>query len=499
MMSTFAMTEASSKSSAILSTAILLIVGYIAAYLVNGRKKAFTDLARLGKKDDSDFTRTLLDGYRKYRDAPWILPLKPNYLILPARYIDEVKSLPNSKFSFDDEMYLRFAGRYSTLGVLTAPELIHSIRSDLTRSIGRVLEELQKESDFAITENIGACDEWTQVPLHMKMLRIVAHLSGRVFVGHPLCRNEEWIQATINYTVAAFGVQVAVLKYPKLIRPFIAPFLPQVKTVHRQFTTAERLLKPIIEERLAAMKEDTDAVLPEDAIQFLIRNSGGKADDIAYSAKLQMFLSLAAIHTTTMTLTHTIYDLCAHPEVVEPLREELKSVLDSDDGILVKQSMTKLKKMDSFMKESQRFNGTAALTLRRMTNETFQLSDGLEIPRGQSIAFNTYGTNMDPSIYPNPEKFDAFRFSDLRELPGNETRFQFVATTLDSLNFGHGVHACPGRFFASNEVKVALSYILQNYDFKFKDGEKRPVNVCSNFTIVPDPSVGIVFKRRKAA
>lgn len=43
------------------------------------------------------------------------------------------------------------------------------------------------------------------------------------------------------------------------------------------------------------------------------------------------------------------------PEYVEPLRREIESVLDPN-GFIVKSSFDQLVKLDSIMKESQRFN-----------------------------------------------------------------------------------------------------------------------------------------------
>jgi hypothetical protein len=53
-------------------------------------------------------------------------------------------------------------------------------------------------------------------------------------------------------------------------------------------------------------------------------------------------------------------------------------------------------------------------------------------------------------IYPDPEVFDGFRFSKLRESEeSGSAKYQVITTTLDYLPFGHGRHACPGRFFAA--------------------------------------------------
>lgn len=51
-----------------------------------------------------------------------------------------------------------------------------------------------------------------------------------------------------------------------------------------------------------------------------------------------------------------LYDLAAYQEHVAPLREELQTVLSEDGGKFRKSTMPKLRKLDSFMKESQRVN-----------------------------------------------------------------------------------------------------------------------------------------------
>ena len=51
-----------------------------------------------------------------------------------------------------------------------------------------------------------------------------------------------------------------------------------------------------------------------------------------------------------------MYHLAAEPDkYVAPLREEVERVIDEEGW--TKGAMTKLWKLDSFMKESQRFNG----------------------------------------------------------------------------------------------------------------------------------------------
>jgi len=49
---------------------------------------------------------------------------------------------------------------------------------------------------------------------------------------------------------------------------------------------------------------------------------------------------------------------------------------------------------------------------------------------------------MEEKTYPDPEQFDPFRFSEIREENEDEaTKHQMVATSAENLPFGLGKHA----------------------------------------------------------
>jgi cytochrome P450 len=69
----------------------------------------------------------------------------------------------------------------------------------------------------------------------------------------------------------------------------------------------------------------------------------------------------------------------------------------------------------------------------------------------------------------------------------------------ENLGFGHGHHACPGRFFASNEIKLVLVDTLRRFDLSLqKDGGvgERPELFQSDIYFIPDPSVKVYYKKR---
>ncbi len=110
--------------------------------------------------------------------------------------------------------------------------------------------------------------------------------------------------------------------------------------------------------------------------------------------------------------------------------------------------------------------------MNRYVEEEITLSDGTILPADSRIF--VLGKFMDPEVYPEPEKFDIGRFLKMRQQPGQEHNWQFVTTSPEHILFGHGQHACPGRFFASNEIKIALCHLLFKYDWRLIPGTGRP-------------------------
>ena len=73
---------------------------------------------------------------------------------------------------------------------------------------------------------------------------------------------------------------------------------------------------------------------------------------------------------------------------------------------------------------------------------------------------------------------------------------QFVTVTKENMSFGLGRHACPGRFFAANEIKLILARMLLEFDFRMPEGqEKRFDNIVMAHSMVPDSKREILVRR----
>jgi len=183
-------------------------------------------------------------------------------------------------------------------------------------------------------------------------------VSGRIFIGPELCRDEKYIKAAINYTVDVMGSVRAVQTLPNWQRWFRAGWLPEVRDVQKWQKQAMDFLQPVINKRLGdARRLGEKYEKPDDALQWLMDGSvrQGKGRDIETIAKAQLGLSFAAIHTTTQTASNGFYNIATMPELQDELREEIVAVLAETGGEFSSLALQKMKKLDSFLRETMRF------------------------------------------------------------------------------------------------------------------------------------------------
>ncbi len=130
---------------------------------------------------------------------------------------------------------------------------------------------------------------------------MVAIISGTIFLGPELSRNEDYIDASINFTVALFTGVAKLKQWSPWLRWLGQYYVPELKALREYRKKAQTFLAPVIQERLQLMKDGAE--LPEDMLQWMLNKRteyGISEDDMA---ELQLSLSVAAIHTTTATVT----------------------------------------------------------------------------------------------------------------------------------------------------------------------------------------------------
>jgi len=94
------------------------------------------------------------------------------------------------------------------------------------------------------------------------------------------------------------------------------------------------------------------------------------------------------------------------------------------------------------VEEALRWETPIAILPRMSSHEPIEFH-GVEIPADSWVLFGIAGANRDPSVFPDPDRFDIDRFAS------------------DTLTFGRGVKSCPGMHLARKNMTVALQTLLE--------------------------------------
>ncbi|KAK5637615.1 hypothetical protein RRF57_013330 [Xylaria bambusicola] len=417
-------------------------------------------------------------------------------IVLPPKFTEEIKNNPQLDFmkTIEDEFHGSLPGFEVFNKGLASDILIQVAKKQLTKSLNKITGPLSKESAFALYRILGDSPEWQEFGLRGVNLSLVAQLSSRVFLGEKLCRNPEWLDVTSQYPPTAMNAAFKLRLYPKLLQPLVNWFLPECQLLRRQQARARSMIVPVIEERKAEKRRALEAGLPVPTYDDAIDWAEEEAKQFTYEpAHFQLAMSTAAIHTSSDLLSQTLLEILAHPELIQPLRNEIIEVLRIHGW--TKSGLYNLKLMDSIMKETQRLKPIQMVSMQRVAAAEIHLSDGTIISKGAKIAVADT-LRLDEGIYEEPSKFDGYRFLNMRNDSGNEHSAQLVATGPKSLGFGHGTHSCPGRFFASNELKVALCHLILKYDLELSAGTTPEVS-WYGWNLTPNQGAKIRVRRRK--
>lgn len=240
----------------------------------------------------------------------------------------------------------------------------------------------------------------------------------------------EWLRSAIGYTHDLMRARHALNKYPYWLRLIIGRFLPEVRQMNWHLDNGRKILLPIVEDLVRKagaldqpkeqeasmtqqqMLEDEQAPEFDDEqgtfcswlLKYQLRPSNATASDIATSLALNQLackhqtglcpsiestlisnlVSWVSIHSVTFAVTRAIYDLTTEPEYFEPLRQEIEEVLKKDGfqtdsqgrRIMERTSYVKLRKLDSFLKESMRLCPNKIVNMARIVKEPVTLSTG---------------------------------------------------------------------------------------------------------------------------
>ncbi|KAK6067123.1 cytochrome P450 [Seiridium cupressi] len=403
--------------------------------------------------------------------------------------------------------------KYTVVDQIVIEDPIHQkiVASNLTHQLSNLTPDVVDETQWGFEKYWGMdTTSFQDVVVYDTMRRIIGSVTNRVFVGLPVCRNPGLVDAGMSYAGALPQEARKLRMYPTFMKPLVAPFYTQGTKKHtRDFYS---ILMPEIHRRLQEF--DLHQSNPEskdfepdhnDFLQWSIAQAKAHHDqrmsEPSTLAGRVLMLNFGAIHTTSFTITHAIFDLMSSKqEYIDELREEISGVLRKHGGEWSKKALVQMEKLDSIVRESLRLNMVSTFGVPRLVigKNGFTTRSGVRIPKANIIAAPGKNIAKDESIYPDAETYKPFRFAEKRKDEDIEyvqrARQAAATTSSEFLPFGHGKHACPGRFFAATELKLILGYMIMNYDIEML--EKRPEDIYAGAARLPPMAAKVRVRRR---
>lgn len=196
----------------------------------------------------------------------------------------------------------------------------------------------------------------------------------------------------------------------------------------------------------------TDDGRPADFMQHLL--VGGETRDMPDDEIISTITGLifASFDTGCVALSWIAYALGKYPDWQLKCRDEVLTVLDGETELNY-DMLAQLEVCTMFIKECLRMWPPVPL-LGRVNPEDVELPESQTLPKNSWIEIGVWGTHHNPSVWPDPERFDPERFHPDKHVEP----YSFLA-------FSAGPRNCLGQNFAMNELRCVMAMLLCSFDF----------------------------------
>lgn len=377
--------------------------------------------------------------------------------MLPSSQFKWFFEQPDHIISLDEASNDSLYAKYNFLGDAHPKDHFNNtiVHRNLAKALAGLVPGMQEDIEHTIGHKLGFDEEnWKSINIWGMWLTVIPRVSNVMILGKDLGRNPEVVGAFVQFIQAVHhNIGILNMIFPTLHR-FVGPLLAIRNKMCYDRATSHTL--PVIQKRLEDMeRKATDPNFewkePEDAITWCIRQARAENNTKELQprsiAKRLLLVELGSVFTTAITAQNALVDIISSdPSDIETLREEAVRVFTEENQIWSQAGAAKLVRIDSAIRESQRRSNFAVTMLDHkviapggVTNE----SEGWHAPFGTILSINLNGLYHDPDIYPDPERYDPFRFSRPLETGavGEKKKMSIVSTSEEHLVFGHGRHA----------------------------------------------------------
>ena len=194
-----------------------------------------------------------------------------------------------------------------------------------------------------------------------------------------------------------------------------------------------------------------------------------KIEDYSYDEMFEDLVTIvvAGTETTSRTIISSLYYLKKNPDKLELLMQDLKKHgfdKDFDFTKLHIDQILELEYLPLVIKEALRIDSPVVEVFNYYTYDNITICD-VPIPKGTYIKLDLYAGHYDKKYWLNPREFEPQRHNPDSEYYKKSEELGMKPHTYSRRSFGHGKRACPGQTLAILKIKIALIYMLSNYDY----------------------------------
>jgi cytochrome P450 len=238
----------------------------------------------------------------------------------------------------------------------------------------------------------------------------------------------------------------------------LGPFGPRRWNAPTPAGTRTRAARRKLDAAIARLIADRREAPTDDLLSRLVR---AEADDGVVQATFKQWLGADQLHGL---FTWTLHLLAEHPEVEAAWHAELDAELSAPP---TEGDVRALKLTVRIVKEALRLYPPVWTFFRHLSAD-YRLGEHT-IPAGHMIVLSPYFTQRDPTVWPDPLRFDPERWAEGAERPPEISYFPFSA----------GPYECHARGLAMKEAVLILATLGRRFAFRPLDGAKPPKPVAA--------------------
>ena len=186
--------------------------------------------------------------------------------------------------------------------------------------------------------------------------------------------------------------------------------------------------------------------------------------------------------TSSNALQWALYYLCEHQDVQEKCRDEVTEVLETCGGFQGFEygHLDELQYVTQVIKETLRLVSPANGVVRYLEKET--KVDKYTLPADSPVLLNIMGMHVNPSLWPEPEKFNPDHFSAEKCAARHPHAF---------IPFAPGARSCIGRHLSMDEMRVILASLVARFRIRLADESAPPPDWVNEIVSKPKPSIKV--------